>query len=123
MTEHHRGISLDDELPPDLLSSPAAEPTRKADLFASLARLADKIQADKMQLLVASMQAAGISPEQFAQLAATPVPVPPPLACSQCGEAKPDVVIRADPYQSEINDDHTERPLCDACYDVSLDEI
>ena len=37
------------------------------------------------------------------------------VTCSRCGQTNETVRMRTDPYQSEINNDETERLLCDLC--------
>ncbi|MFJ6382987.1 hypothetical protein ACIQI7_23665 [Kitasatospora sp. NPDC092039] len=44
-------------------------------------------------------------------------------SCDYCDEAKPDVTVRVDPFDLEINDREWVRPLCDDCYQLRCDEI
>ena len=43
--------------------------------------------------------------------------------CSQCGEVKPDVKERLDPYEEDVMGDTVIRLLCDDCYNMLCDEI
>ena len=43
--------------------------------------------------------------------------------CSNCGKKDDTVIKTEDPYQSEINDDHTTMYLCQECVHESSMEI
>lgn len=45
------------------------------------------------------------------------------LVCSNCGQAKPDVELTEDPFNAEINDDHTLVLLCNKCCEESMADI
>jgi hypothetical protein len=48
-------------------------------------------------------------------------------ACNNCGKnfvvEDGNIAFREDPYNSEINGNHTEMWLCDDCYSESCDDI
>lgn len=45
------------------------------------------------------------------------------MICECCGKEKDDVEIVIDPYYEELYGELIEVPLCDKCYQVSIDEI
>lgn len=45
------------------------------------------------------------------------------MTCSECRQSKPDVRVRVDPYEEDVNGHVIERPLCDDCDELLADEI
>lgn len=43
--------------------------------------------------------------------------------CFHCGERKPDVSLRSDPYVLELGGEEWEINICDQCYDMRSDEV
>ena len=45
------------------------------------------------------------------------------MICDICGKDKDDTEIRENPFMAEVNNDHEEEALCDACYDQLVQDI
>lgn len=43
--------------------------------------------------------------------------------CEYCGKEKDDVSFREDPYNSDVNEDHTKHWICDSCHQERADDI
>lgn len=43
--------------------------------------------------------------------------------CSLCNQRDETVSLREDPYQADINDDHTKILICDKCELMRIDDI
>ncbi|ROR43401.1 hypothetical protein [Kitasatospora cineracea] len=45
------------------------------------------------------------------------------MKCTFCGQAKPDVMARTDPFDLEINGTVWIVPMCDDCEQIRCDDI
>jgi hypothetical protein len=46
-----------------------------------------------------------------------------PNLCSSCNRRRPDVILRVNPFEAEINQLYSKHFLCDRCIDTLNDEI